>query len=213
MRADGTLVLNPTEEQMHGDAKHMDMVVAGTQHAILMIEGGFLFATEEQVLEAVQLAQRAIAAICRGIDEFRQRVQTHRGEPLEKDQSDLRVPLPADMDDIRAAALAAGLGAALRTTGKAARNIAIEAVRQSVMSARYPSREATDADPEAAQKRRTLLDMAWKRVLSAEMRRLVLDEAVRPDGRAVDTIRDIDITQTPLPCAHGSSLFTRGETQ
>ena len=213
MRADGTLVLNPTEEQMHGDAKHMDMVVAGTQHAILMIEGGFLFATEEQVLEAVQLAQRAIAAICRGIDEFRQRVQTHRGQPLDKDQSDLRLPLPADMVDIRAAALAAGLGAALRTTGKAARNIAIEAVRQSVMSARYPSREATDVDPEAAQKRRTLLDMAWKRVLSAEMRRLVLDEAVRPDGRAADAIRDIDITQTPLPCAHGSSLFTRGETQ
>ncbi|KAK4532678.1 hypothetical protein CCYA_CCYA13G3535 [Cyanidiococcus yangmingshanensis] len=216
MRQDGTFVVNPTEQQMRDETKYLDMVVAGTKNAVLMIEAGCQFATEQQIVEAIDVAQQAIASLCEGIARLESLVVAAHPERASKDTTDLRLVPPQILEEIREVACRCGLMDAIRIHEKKRRETALADLREQVLE---EAMEQATEDKLAAygicdeDEYETLCRMAWKRMLSNEMRRLILDEQVRADGRGPLHIRPIDIVQAPLPCAHGSALFTRGETQ
>jgi polyribonucleotide nucleotidyltransferase len=216
MRQDGSFVVNPTEQQMRGECKYMDMVVAGTSSAVLMIEAGCLFASEQQIAEAIEVAQRAIAQICEGIERLEALVTAAHPERAPKDDADLRRVRDSLLEHTRKIARKVGLSQAIRIAEKKQREAALAEIREQVLEELLDAVTEQElethgaADEEAFE---TLCRMAWKRVLSSEMRRLIVREKVRADGRKPHQVRPIDIVQTPLPCAHGSTLFTRGETQ
>ncbi len=216
MRQDGTFVVNPTEMQMRNETKYMDMVVAGTKNAVLMIEAGCLFATEEQIVQAIDVAQRANASICEGIAQLASLVLAAHPDRAPKDTAELRLVPASILERVREIACRGELERALRIYEKKSRDTAINDLRERVLEEvleQVTEEELAAVGASDEDDYETMCQMAWKRMLSQEMRRLVLDEQIRADGRGPRDIRPIDIVQTPLPCAHGSSLFTRGETQ
>lgn len=200
---DGTFVVEPTVSEVSQCGS--EMVVAGTKSGILMIEGYCKFLTEDQIVEGVKIAHESIKKLCNAIDELRQKAGR------EKEEVNLRI-IPDEMieDMVKRGT---GLEDALAAIGKKERDSKVRDVKNRVFADLIPSREEELADPDAASEKNTILKMAWKEVVSECMRRRILDEGVRPDGRDVFTVRPITIDQGPLPRAHGSSLFTRGETQ
>ena len=193
---DGKFVINPSREKRQ--RSELELVLAGTDDAILMIEGNCNFLTEEQVLEAIKLGHEAIKAICHTLTEWRQKVGK------EKQLGRLRV-VPAE------------LKAALHEKGK---DRFAEAI---LIQEKKKREEALDAlkkellDPYLAEETpkysKTELKGAFEDLSSDVMRKLILDHGKRPDLRDTKTIRPITISQHFLPRTHGSSLFTRGETQ
>jgi polyribonucleotide nucleotidyltransferase len=114
----------------------------------------------------------------------------------------------ADVEDVAAAARAGGLRDALLTLGKHERAATVKGLRNQLIAARVPDPEAEGASARIAQ-----LKGAFAKAEQAEMRRMVVEERLRTDGRAPDGIRPIWIETGVLPSAHGSAVFTRGETQ
>jgi polyribonucleotide nucleotidyltransferase len=200
---DGVFIVNPTVQEMQ--ASKTNLVVAGTRDALLMIEGACDFLTEEQVLEAVQVAQVAIARLCDGLDDLRAKAGR---EKVAVEARQLPPALLAKMKD-----LAAGLDEAIAVVEKKPREVAMRKVRDAVFAAVAPSAEDRARDPSGSEDAEALLSAAYKKLVSNHIRRQVLDRGQRPDGRDTLTVRPITIDQGYLPCAHGSSLFTRGETQ
>lgn len=182
-----------------------EMVVAGCESGILMIEGWAQFLEEDCVVEGVRMAYDAINKLCRGMDEIRRRTG-------ETDKVAYRRLAPEEML-IRMADLATGIDEALAIVGKKQREENVKEVKDRVFSVMGPTKEDKLIYPEEAKRRETLLRIAWKELVSERMRRRILDDNVRPDGRDTWTVRPITIDQAPLPGTHGSCLFTRGETQ
>lgn len=202
-RIEDEFVLNPTVQEM--ERSQTNMVIAGTRDAILMIEGSCQFLTEEQVLEAVEVAQGAIAKLCGAMDELRSKAGK---EKVAVDAEHVPQDLAARMD-----ALAGGLDEAIAVVEKKPREVAMEAIRKAVFAELAPTKEDKGRDLAAAEKDEALLRTAYKKFVSGRIRSQVLDHGLRPDGRDTETVRPITIDQAYLPCTHGSSLFTRGETQ
>jgi polyribonucleotide nucleotidyltransferase len=194
-RLDGQFVINPTKEQM--EASDLDLVLAGTEDAILMIEGYCDFLTEEQVLEAIEFGHKSIQTICHALAEWQKEI----GKPKKRDT--LR-PVPEATHKAVAAVAESKLIEAMALAGKQERADAVDAIRDEVIAALCP-----DGSEHTA----LFVKMAFKKLRSRVMRRKTVDEQVRPDGRTPTDIRQITIEQGILPRTHGSSLFTRGETQ
>lgn len=200
---DGEFVVEPTiEEQKRSTA---DIVVAGTRSGILMLEGIADFMPEEEVVRAVCVAHESIVKLCDAMDELREKAGK------ENDLTELRHVPDELMTQIES--LMGGIDEALAVTAKQDRDAAVRLVREGVYAKLLPSREEEVADPDAAALKKSILNSAWKEAVSERMRRCILDDGVRADGRGLTTVRPITIDQGPLPGAHGSSLFTRGETQ
>lgn len=190
-------VINPTVEEMQSST--LDLLLAGTEDAILMIEGYCDFLTEEQVIEAIETGHHAIKLICAGILEWQKEV----GKP--KNREGLRV-LPHDLLADVEKLSAEPLKAAIRTPSKQLREESISSIEEKVLAAFAP------ADGSGSYTA-TSVKAAYKHISSKYMRRLILEEGVRADGRGVKDIRHIDVEPGLLPRAHGNCLFTRGETQ
>ncbi len=194
---DGKFVVNPTLQEM--EKSTLDLMLAGTEDAILMIEGYADFLTEEQILEAVEEGHAAIKIICQALLEWQKVV----GKPKVRD--DLRLP-PQDLIDAMDTLIAADLKAAFRIKAKQDRNTALDAVEDKVRNEFLPEGK------EHSHLKANVM-MAFKKLQAQYMRQMILDEKVRADGRATDQIRPIAVETGLLPRTHGSALFTRGETQ
>lgn len=203
-RVNGEFIIEPTAEE--SENTDCELVIAGTNEGILMIEGHAQFLSEEDILEGVRAAHEAIKKICNGIEELRKMTGSE-----EKQLSSIRVPTDELRERVRTHS--SGIDEALAVIGKKAREVAVREVKESVFEALKPSREEHMQDPDSATEQLTLLRIAWKDFISDRMRRRILDENIRPDGRDCFTVRPITVDQSPLPRAHGSAVFTRGETQ
>ncbi|MBX7066121.1 MAG: polyribonucleotide nucleotidyltransferase [Parachlamydiales bacterium] len=194
---DGAFVVNPTVDEMKNSK--LDLVLAGTEDAILMIEGFCDFLTEEQVLQAIDMGQKAIHDFCHQLKSWREKV----GKP--KNLNTLR-KIPHEVNTAVHAAAATLLDSALRISSKQDREKALAEIKETVISTLLP---------EGEQPKHSKVDvlLSYKNLQSSLMRKMVLTEKKRIDGRGLADIRHIDIEQSILPRTHGSSLFTRGETQ
>ncbi len=190
---DGAFLVNPTIEEMK--RSKLDLMLAGTEDAILMIEGYADFLTEEQVLEAIDEGHAAIAKICQMLSDW----QKELGK--EKNLKHLR-PIPeALLQEVRAFA-EEKVKTALRIKDKQLREDAVQLISEELKQ-HLPADKYKPHDVKAA----------FKQVQSHLMRQMILDENKRSDGRTSDQVRAIDIELGLLPRTHGSALFTRGETQ
>jgi polyribonucleotide nucleotidyltransferase len=192
-------IVNPTVEEMKGSK--LDLIIAGTHDAILMIEGYCDFLSEEQVLQAISLGHEAIAMICHRLEQWRDIV----GKP--KVTHTIR-PLSEELIGLIKSLCGAVLQAALRVGAKKEREKALHEVHRMVKEHFQPL-----LDSKALPYSNHDLERALSELSSRLMRQMIVEERYRCDGRRLDQIRPIEIQRAPLPRAHGSTLFTRGETQ
>jgi polyribonucleotide nucleotidyltransferase len=191
---DGQYVVNPTFPQRK--QSRLDLVVAGSRDGIVMVEAGAQEVSEDEVIQALETAHAAIKQICAAIDEL----AAEGGRP--------KLPKPEVAVDSELKALVerqalAPLSAAMKIKGKI-ENYATVAKVEKEMLAALPE---TLADKKGEAK--GLFHALQEQVLRDE----VLHRGVRLDGRAFDEIRPITIETKVLPRVHGSTVFTRGETQ
>ena len=195
---DNQIIINPTTEEL--ERGQLNMVVAGTREAIVMVEGGAQELPEDIVLSALESAHQALQAC---ID-----IQLQLQQQTGKDK--LPIAAPAADDTLRQSVedmAGERLRAALTVSGKQERQDALAALQQEVVAA-FEGSEDSDAGASAKTIKGFLHDME-----SAEMRRQILQESRRADGRGLADIRPISGRVSLLPRTHGSALFTRGETQ
>jgi polyribonucleotide nucleotidyltransferase len=196
-RINGEFVVNPTVDELK--RSDLDLVLAGTEEAILMIEGSCQFLTEHEVLQAIEAGHMAIRHICRALATWRE----HVGKP--KMSFEVHVPSQELMDAVRGQ-IGALLPAALKIKGKADRDAEISRLDQQVLA-------ACSIEEGAGSFTSSLVNEAVKRVRAEAMREMILRENLRCDGRTTTQIRPIFIEMAVMPRTHGSTLFTRGETQ
>ena len=196
-RVDGQLVLNPTIAQMA--ESDLELVVAGTQDAIMMVEGEAKEVPEADLVQALSFAHEAI----RDIVALEHELLSKCGKQICAQDE----PAPADpvLDMLKPIALDQ-LKVRLQTQGKQTRSAAVKAYRDELV-AQHAS-EDDDGKPTPAQ-----VKEAFSALEREALRRMILDDGVRCDGRRLDEIRDISIELGILPRTHGTALFTRGETQ
>ncbi|MDE3045136.1 MAG: polyribonucleotide nucleotidyltransferase [Verrucomicrobiota bacterium] len=192
---DGRFVLNPSKEEMK--TSKLDLILAGTEDAVLMIEGFCDFLTEEQVLDAIETGHKAIAIICRHLADWAEKI----GKP--KKQGVLR-KIPTEVNNAVHAAVNTLLESALRIKSKQEREKTIAEIKETMLKTLLC---------EGATLSKVDILLSFKNLQSSLMRKMVLEEKRRIDGRDLKEIRPIAIEQAILPRTHGSSLFTRGETQ
>ncbi len=191
---DGRLVANPTEGQRA--VSSLDLVIAGTEEAVLMVEAGAKEVPEEMMVKAIALGHEQ----CRALAKIQKELRAVAGKPawpLDPQAGED----PALESRIRELATAK-ITQALAIHEKQARAHAMNQIFEEVF-------QALGSDPA----RKGLAREAFEKVEKAEVRRMVLDKGVRVDGRKVDETRPITSEVGFLPRAHGSALFTRGETQ
>lgn len=194
---DGKFVVNPTVAAM--ETSKLDLVLAGTDEGILMIEGYCDFFTEEEVLEAIHLGHEAIKQICHAIAKWAARIGK------EKDRTHLR-KVPAGLREAMDAIAFKETQVAMQIGGKRAREEALSDIKAKVKAHLLP-------DDTVAQYNAVDVWAVFKHLQSDVLRAMLLDTKRRADGRSPTDIRPITVDQNPLPRTHGSSLFTRGETQ
>ena len=194
----GEFVINPTLEEMASST--LDLVLAGTEDAILMIEGYCDFLTEEQVMDAIEEGHIGIKAICQKLSDW----QKVLGKP--KNRDDLRV-IPEQLLQEVESIMGEKLPAVIRIKEKTLREEKLSEIKQQVLDKLLPETETTPEHNPANVK------IAIKEITAAYMKAMVLDENIRCDGRTQEEIRPIYIDMDPLPRTHGSAIFTRGETQ
>ncbi|MFD2610338.1 polyribonucleotide nucleotidyltransferase [Deinococcus taklimakanensis] len=200
-QVDGTFVVNPTAEQL--TRSRMDLVVAGTRDAVMMVECGAQTVGEEEIVSAIEFAHAQMQPIIDLIEQMRAEVGQEKFNFVA--EGDLTVDLVPELAE---KARAGGLRGALLTVKKKDRSARTKAVRDAIIAEYVP-----DAEAEGAAERITALKNAYAKVEKQELRRLILEEDLRADGRDSKTVRPIWIEARPLPRAHGSAIFTRGETQ
>jgi polyribonucleotide nucleotidyltransferase len=198
---DGALTVNPSREAM--ETAELNLIVAGTAEAICMVEGGGDEVQEDIVMDALDLAHSEIKKILVAIEELRAAVGQEK---------QVVAPAPSLDEGIVAKVFELGtapLNEALGTSGKHERKVAMKAARNGVIS------QVTDGIEDAAALDTTTktAKKAWDKLLKKQMRTQVIAEGRRIDGRATDEIRDIWCEVGVSVRAHGSAIFTRGETQ
>lgn len=193
----GQFIVNPTIEQQR--TSKLDLMIAGSADAVLMIEGFCDFLTEDQVLEAIAVGHESIKTICQVLEAWGAKL----GKP--KNRTKLHL-IPKELHQEVEALAGASLEKALRINIKQKREEELGNVSKQVNAALFP--EGVEPKYSAAD-----VNYAVKSLSSKMMRRMILNENLRSDGRQSTQIRPINIEQGLLPRAHGSSLFTRGETQ
>lgn len=197
---DGEFVANPNAHDL-ADSK-LELVVAGTEDAVMMVEAGAWELSEDQMLEAIKFGHR----------ELQKTIQIQK-QLLEAINVVRMTFAPPPADESFKSEVKSWLGDKLRTdvrsSDKKARVEATEKLRQETI---VHFQEGIE-DPAHKTERIQATEKAFSSLLKSEVRDAILTEGIRPDGREVDEIRPIDIEVGILPRAHGSSLFQRGQTQ
>src|SRR6202166_2866910 len=189
-------VLNPQGDEM--TASHLDLVVAGTQDAVLMVESEAKELPEEVMLGAVMFGHRHFQPVIEAIIKL--------AEKAAKEPRELTVADNAALEKEMLGLVEKELRAAYAIPDKMARHNAVEAAKAKVMAALIPPGSETAPDKEH-------VGAVFKELEAKIVRWNILDTGRRIDGRDLKTVRPIQSEVGVLPRAHGSSLFTRGETQ
>ncbi len=213
-RVGDLFIVNPTREQMA--ESDVDLVVAGSRGALVMVEGSAQEVPEAELLEALKFAHGEIVPLIEVQDRLRERAGTEKREVLPpEDRSDLDRRVRENAE--------ARLAESVRIATKAERYAAIAAVEDEVLKdfvepyrdevVRLDSLAALEARREGLSRLQAQVKDSLRDLRSALMRNRILDQGRRIDGRAVDEIRPIACEVRPLVRPHGVALFTRGETQ
>ena len=191
---DGQFIANPTTAEQ--EASQIELIVAGTEDAVLMVEAGAKEVSEDKMLEAIAFGHEQ----CRRLARIQKDLVAQAGKPrwAFDPNAGKDLALTARVREIASGKLAAALG----THEKHARSEAVSRVFDEVWGAL-----GVEDDKKGA------VRAAFEEVESAEVRRMIVERGLRVDGRKVTEIRPISTEVAYLPRAHGSSLFTRGETQ
>ena len=199
-RVDGEFVINPTEAQLA--ASDIDLIVAGTKDAINMVESGAQEVSEADMLEALLFGHEAVKELCAFQDEIIAEIGQEKMEvELILPDADLKAAIEAEYSE--------QMITAVQNPDKMTRAEQVETLTDEIVAA-YEEKFADDDELDSIMKdvKQIIKDME-----KAEVRRLITEDKVRPDGRDLHEIRDLDSEVAYLPRAHGSGLFTRGQTQ
>jgi len=194
---DGQYVLNPTLDQM-SDSR-LDLVVAGTQDAVMMVESEIQELSESEVLGAVTFAHKSLQPVIDAIIELAEHAAKEPWDFQAEDFSDVVTKIKALVgEDIRKG---------YEHKGKAERHDAIGAAKAKAAAALLKTEENPDGVDSAK------FGSAFKECEADVLRRDIIEHGRRVDGRPLDKVRPIVSEVSVLPRTHGSALFTRGETQ
>ena len=196
-RINGEFVINPTFSQMADS--DLELMVAATEENIMMVEGEMNEGSEHDMLEAIKFAHEEIKRHCRVQKELIAELgnETKRDYPHDVEDEDLRKAVEAFCYD-KCYALAKS------AKPKHEREDGFTAIKDEFL-ATIPEEELEEKTP--------LVERYYHAVEKEAMRNMILDEGIRLDGRVCDQVRPIWCEVDYLPCAHGSAIFTRGETQ
>jgi len=194
---EGKPVLNPTIDQMK--ASDLDLVIAGTANAIMMVESEVKELTEAQMLSALQLGHKGMQPVIDAIINLAEKASKDPFEFEPEDQSELKGKIEK--------LVGKKIGDAYRIVKKDERYAAVGAARDEAKAALVKS----DANPDGVDA--NVFKEAFKAVESDIVRARIVKDKARIDGRPVDKVRPIEAQVGFLPRTHGSALFTRGETQ
>ncbi len=199
----GAFICNPTLPQY--ETGGLDLVVAGTANAVMMVEGGGSELSEEDLLGAVAFAHAEIKKIVEAIDKLAKKTgKTKRTYPAPEKNAELAAWMEKNFKK--------DVAKAMRVVDKTERNAAFAKLTRAEALERLGKKDdavrAILEDPSNKEFEKTI-----KAMEEEELRVMVVDEGQRPDGRKADEIRPITCTTHLLPRVHGTGLFTRGQTQ
>jgi polyribonucleotide nucleotidyltransferase len=199
-KLDGNFVVNPSEEDMFEGAD-LDLIVAGTDEAILMVEAGANEIPEAEILDALDIAHDAIKKLCAAQWELR--------EKGGKEKDVVEVPqVHSDLYEQIKGSHGSALDTATQVVDKLERQDATKAVETAVIEA-----YSGDPDADTYAEYRSNAQRAFDKLESTYVRERIAVQKIRPDGRGTEEIRPISIEVDVAPRTHGSALFTRGQTQ
>lgn len=191
---DGEYVINPTIAQR--EKSRLNITVSGTKDAIMMVEAGADILSEEEVLNAILFAHEEIKSICNFIETIREEVGKEKSEVIIKQRD----------EDLFNSIIEFGkeqIISALRTPNKMEREENLDRITNDIFEKFLPDYEDKKGE----------INSAIESVIVDEVRRLIIEEGIRPDDRELDEVRKISCERGLLPRTHGSGLFTRGQTQ
>ncbi len=198
---EGNFLVNPDEEWLLESP--LDLIVAGTEDAILMVEAGANEITEAEILDALDIAHQAIKELCQAQHDLRKQAGKEKVESN-----------PPQVDESIMSELKERFGAALeqatQVPDKLERQDATKAVEEEVLEALGETVETEEA---AVVARRQAVQFAFDKLEKDVIRKRIAVDKKRPDGRGANELRDIWIEVGVAPRTHGSAIFTRGQTQ
>jgi polyribonucleotide nucleotidyltransferase len=189
----GSFVLNPTKEQLKDS--QLELIVAGTKDAVLMVESEASGLTEKIMLDAVKFGHEQFGAVIKMINEFSSECSKVKWVVEQKDLNEVKINLLKNVKN--------DLIAAFSETDKKKRSELINLAKEKSLALYKDSEQFTEMDVESQ----------FKNIEKEIVRTKILKEKKRIDGRGLADIRPIKCEVGILPRAHGSALFTRGETQ
>jgi len=193
-RVDNQFIANPTYQQRN--QSDIDIVVAGSKDAIVMVEGGSEEVSEEVILDAIMFAHDEIKKLIEIQEELR--IKTGEKEKIVVETDEIEQKLKTELENL------------VKEKVKQALNILDKKERRKKLSEIYEEAISQIEIPEGKEKK---VETIYKDIVSSVMREKVLKEKVRIDGRKPDEIRPIWIRTGLFPRIHGSAIFTRGQTQ
>ncbi len=190
---DGTYVLNPTHTQLRDS--RLNLIVAGSRNAVVMVEGGADSLSEGEILDGIFFGHQGLQPIL----DMQEEMVADSG----KEKMAFTVPEIDDSLRVKVAEIAAeGIAEAITIADKMERGNKVNGTKKKVLAALEDSGESAK-----------VISGLFKDELKKAMRKKIVEENTRLDGRAMDQVRPISCEVGLLPRAHGSALFTRGETQ
>ena len=200
-RVNGKLIINPSvEERKNSD---LNLAVAGTKEAINMVEAGANELSEDEMLDAIMFGHEAIKELCL----FQEEITKEIGKT--KREVSLYAPDPIIKEDIYNR-IGEKMVKAISIFDKLERQNAIDSLKKEIIDD-YDGREyENEKDHKLSM---LMVNDILEGMVANEVRRLITEEKIRPDGRKVDEIRPLDAQIDLLPRVHGSAMFTRGQTQ
>jgi len=196
-KVDGKFIVNPTRTELEKSA--LEFLIAATDKNLMMVEGEAAECSEDDLIQALQIAHDAIRVQIRAQVDLRAKVGAKEKRDYKKPETNeaLNEKVQAFTKDKIYQISKAG-------SSKHQRSEAFDALKKELIESL--GAEATDADKKLVKK--YYADLQWEVV-----RNMIVDEKVRLDGRKLDQVRPLAMETDPLPTPHGSALFTRGETQ
>lgn len=193
-RIEGNFIVNPSLAEL--DASDLDLIVAGSKDVVNMLEAGASEVSEEDIIAAIEFAHAAIREQCALQEELAVKVAKAKREVA------LHTPDSTILAAVREKT-GAELRQAIQNPDKAARESGLDELKKEIverLAPEFPEQESA-------------LGEAVEKVIKEQIRALIIEEKIRPDGRKLDEIRQITTEVGILPRVHGSGLFTRGQTQ
>jgi polyribonucleotide nucleotidyltransferase len=199
-KIDGNFVVNPDEELLLADTD-LDLIVAGTEDAILMVEAGANEIPEAEILDALDIAHENIKKLCAA--------QRELAEKAGKPKTEVEIPeVSAELYEQIKGSHGSALDAATQVEDKLDRQDATKTVEEQILE-----HYSGDPESETYKEYRSNAQRAFEKLEKTLIRERIAVQKKRPDGRGTDQIRPISIEVDVAPRTHGSALFTRGQTQ